>query len=300
MGAQESTLPSGAAVRDILTRGVPSYSFEFFPPKTDEGEQTLFRTIRELETLDPAFVSVTYGAGGSTRDRTVRITGRIALETTLTPVAHLTCVGHSRAELRQIIGHYAGAGVRNLLALRGDPEAGPRADWVPHPEGLHHADELVELALTLGDFSVGVAAFPQGHPSSATPELDVVHLVGKFRAGADYAVTDFFFDADHYFRLRDEVASHGIDAPILPGVMPVTNVNQIQRFAELSGREFPKDLAARLLAVADDPAAIKDIGVEVASELCQTLLAGGAPGIHFYTLNRSTSTTEIFKALSLR
>ncbi len=287
-------------VRDMLAIGQPSFSFEFFPPKTDEGERLLWQAIRELEPLRPAFVSVTYGAGGSTRDRTIRITERIATETTLTPVGHLTAVGSSRTELRHVVGQYAGAGVRNILALRGDPPGGPSQPWVAHPDGFSHAIELVRLVRSLGDFCVGVAAFPEKHPEAADLRSDARHLVEKCDAGADYAITQFFFDPDDYFRLRDLVAQLDCSVPIVPGIMPVTNVAQIERMALLSGAAFPQALAARLHEVADDPVAVRAIGVEVASRLADVLLAGGAPGIHFYTLNRSTATREIFQALALR
>ncbi len=287
-------------VRDMLAIGQPSFSFEFFPPKTDEGERLLWQAIRELEPLRPAFVSVTYGAGGSTRDRTIRITERIATETTLTPVGHLTAVGSSRTELRNVVGQYAGAGVRNILALRGDPPGGPSQPWIAHPDGFSHAIELVRLVRSLGDFCVGVAAFPEKHPEAADLRSDARHLVEKCDAGADYAITQFFFDPDDYFRLRDLVAQLSCSVPIVPGIMPVTNVAQIERMALLSGAAFPQALAARLHEVADDPVAVRAIGVEVASRLADVLLAGGAPGIHFYTLNRSTATREIFQALALR
>ncbi len=290
-----STRPGAATtIRELLAGGDRSYSFEFFPPKNDQGEQQLWRAIRELEMLTPTFVSVTYGAGGSTRDRTVRITGRIAAETTLTPVAHLTCVGHSRAELRSVIGSYADAGVRNVLALRGDPEGGPNQPWTAHPDGLNHADELVELVRTLGEFCVGVAAFPEGHPEAVDLDSDAEYLVRKAEAGADFAITQFFFDADDYFTLIERAGRFGCEIPVIPGIMPVTNVRQIQRFAALSGAGFPEALAERLTAVEDDPAAVRAIGVEVATDLCVKLLAGGAPGLHFYTLNRSTATREIY------
>ncbi|HEY8457908.1 MAG TPA: methylenetetrahydrofolate reductase [NAD(P)H] [Actinopolymorphaceae bacterium] len=289
-----STRPAATTIRELLSRGDRSFSFEFFPPKNDQGEKQLWRAIRELEPLSPTFVSVTYGAGGSTRDRTVRITGRIAVETTLTPVAHLTCVGHSRAELRSVIGAYADAGIANVLALRGDPEGGPGRPWIPHPDGLDHAEELVRLIRQLGDFCVGVAAFPEGHPEAESLEADAQVLARKAAAGADFAVTQFFFNADDYFRLVERASRYGCEIPIIPGIMPVTNVRQIQRFAVLSGAEFPPRLAERLLAVEDDPRAVRAIGVEVATELSTTLLAGGAPGLHFYTLNRSTATREIY------
>jgi len=283
-----------------LERGEPSYSFEFFPPKTDEGERALWSAIRELEGLAPTFVSVTYGAGGSTRDRTVRVTERIATETTLTPVGHLTCVGASRAELRHVVGHYANAGVRNLLALRGDPPGGVDATWEAHPEGLSYAADLVKLVRELGDFCVGVAAFPEGHPEATSLDEDARHLVAKCRAGADFAITQFFFSAERYFALVDRVRALGCDVPLIPGVMPVTNLAQIVRFAQLSGAEFPGWLASRLHAVGDNPEAVRAIGVEIAGDLCEGLLDGGAPGIHFYTLNRSTATREIYARLGLR
>ena len=295
-----STMPGGGTtVRELLSDGLRSWSFEFFPPKDDAGERQLWTAIRELEGLGPTFVSVTYGAGGSTRDRTIRVTEKIATDTTLTPTAHLTCVGSSRAELRQVVGGYADAGVRNVLALRGDPPGGPGTPWEQHPDGLRYAVELVELVKSLGDFCVGVAAFPDRHPESADLDADARVLADKAAAGADFAVTQFFFDPATYFRMVDRLAALGCSLPVIPGIMPVTNVAQIERFAQLSGAPFPADLAARLHAVADDPQAVRAVGVEVASELCEELIAGGAPGLHFYTLNRSTATREVYAALDL-
>jgi methylenetetrahydrofolate reductase (NADPH) len=281
-------------IRELLARGERSFSFEFFPPKTPEAEEVLWRSLRELEQLRPTFVSITYGAGGSTRDGTVRVTERVAQDTSLTPLGHLTCVSQSRDEVRSVIGAYAGAGVRNVLAIRGDPPGGPTQPWVPHPEGMNHALELVELVRGLGDFCVGVAAFPDKHPEAADWESDAKVLAAKAKAGADFAITQMFFGADDYFRLVDRAAAYGSDIPILPGVMPVTNVKQIKRMAELTGVALPTRVTDRLHAVEDDPTAVRAVGVEIATELCDALLAGGAPGIHFITLNRSTATREVF------
>ncbi|HET7304308.1 MAG TPA: methylenetetrahydrofolate reductase [NAD(P)H] [Segeticoccus sp.] len=292
-----STLPRAAAdarsIPEALAGDTTAYSFEFFPPKDDRGEEALWAAIRRLEQVRPAFVSVTYGAGGTTRDRTVRVTARIAGETTLVPMAHLTCVGSPAAQLRQVIGQYADAGVHHVLALRGDPPGGPGAEWVAHPEGLDHADELVSLVRGLGAFTVGVAAFPDRHPESPSLEHDAEVLVRKADAGAEFAVTQFVFDVGAWARLRDRVVARDRLLPIVPGLMPVTNYAQIRRMAELSGTPLPDPVVRRLERVADDPAAVRAVGVEIATELAQALVAEGAPGLHFYTMNRSTATLEV-------
>jgi methylenetetrahydrofolate reductase (NADPH) len=286
-------------VCDLLATGEKSFSFEFFPPKDDAGVIALWRALRELESLRPTFVSVTYGAGGSSRDTTIDITHKIARETTMTPMAHLTCVGHTRDELRQIVGAYAAAGIRNVLALRGDPPGGPGTPWTPTEGGLTYADEVVALVRSLGDFSVGVAAFPEGHRDAADLQADIGVLRRKQDQGAEFAITEMFFRARDYFGLLERARDAGVTIPILPGIMPITTLNQITRMAELSGRDVPAEVVARVARHEGDAEAVRAEGTAIAGELCEDLLNGGAPGLHFYTLNRSRATREIFAGLRL-
>ncbi len=282
-----------ARITDLLAAG-RTFSFEFFPPKTDAAQLSLGRTIAELEGLNPAFVSVTYGAGGSTRERTRDLVVWMRKETNVSPMAHLTCVGHTRADIDAILDTYQAAGIENILALGGDPPTDP-ADV--RPSDYEYALDLVEHLRDRGGFSIGVAAHPEGHPRSASRADDRRFLAEKLRH-ADFAITQFFFEAEHYVRMVDELAALGVTKPIIPGIMPVTNRGQVQRMAELSGAVFPAWLAERLDGV-DDADEVRRIGVDAATELCAELLAAGAPGLHFYTLNRSTATREIYANLGL-
>jgi len=267
-----------------VERNGRSISFELFPPATESGEIALWDTVAELESLQPDFVSVTYGASGSTQDRTIKVVRGLSEQTSIPPVGHLTCVGASREALVDVIKEYAG---------------GPGGKWTPHPDGLNHADELVSLIRSVGNFTIGVAAFPEVHPESASLDADARVLAAKQDAGASFAITQLFFRASDYFRLTERAAEHGCSMPIIPGIMPVTNVSQIERFAAMSGSEFPVSIASRFHAVADDADVVRQLGVEIATELCEELLDGGAPGLHFYTLNKSHSTIDIYQRLRL-
>jgi len=281
-------------IGDILAAGGRTVSFEFFPPRTDAAMATLEQTLVDLEPLHPSFVSVTYGAGGTTRERTHEIVVRINRETAMTAMAHLTCAAHTRAELEAIVARYRDAGIENVLALGGDPPA----DLELPPGELHHAIELVRLIRAVGDFSVGVAVHPEPHPRSPSVESDRRHSAEKL-AEADFAITQFFFDARHYFGLVEALRGLGVEKPVIPGIMPVLSITGIKRMAELQGSEFPEWFAEKLHAVEDDPDAVRRVGIEEATELCRELLDGGAPGLHFYTLNRSKATREIFASLDL-
>jgi methylenetetrahydrofolate reductase (NADPH) len=281
-------------ISDLLSTG-RTYSFEFFPPKSDEAQQTLIHVIAELEALKPSFVSVTYGAGGSTRQRTQELVSWIRRETGITPMAHLTCQGHTRHEIAAILDIYAQDGIENILALGGDP---PRQDSDIQPTSdYQYASELLDDVLLGGRFSAGVAAHPEIHPRSPDRATDRRYLAEKLRR-ADFAITQFFFDVEVYVRLCEELHALGVDKPVLPGIMPVTNKAQITTMAKMSGAAFPQWLADQLDDV-DDPDEVRKIGVEAATELSQALLDAGAPGLHFYTLNRSTASREIYANLGL-
>jgi len=282
-------------ISQLLDEGT-TFSFEFFPPKNDAEQATLVRTLRDLEPLDPAFVSVTYRGGRVSRQRTHDLVAGMIQTTALNPMAHLTCVVHTRLELAEILVELRKAGVDNLLALGGDPP--PDALEAGHAE-LTHAIELVDLARAIGGFSIGVAAHPELHPNSGGDrDHDRRHLAAKMEL-ADFAITQFFFRLSDYQTLVDDLAQRGVHKPVVAGIMPVTSLALVQRMAQLSGCEVPPEIVARLQAVADDPADVRRVGVELATELCRDLLDAGAPGLHFYTLNRSTATREIYANLGL-
>ena len=280
------------------TRSGLTFSFEFFPPKDTEGEERLWTAMSQLESISPDFISVTYGAGGSTRDRTIRITSEITARTHIPTVAHLTCVGSTRTELIEILGKYRDAGIKSILALRGDPTGGPRVPWTATEGGLNHADELVTLAAEFGGFTIGVAAFPDGHPASNGDfDKDIEVLLEKERRGATFATTQFFFDATHWKKLVDRLAAKGSSLPVIPGILPVTNVKQLNRMAELSGVPIPSYMFDAFTKVEDNPDEVRALGIEFATKLCQDLLVAGAPGLHFYTMNTSSATREIYSRI---
>ncbi|MCC6902756.1 MAG: methylenetetrahydrofolate reductase [NAD(P)H] [Polyangiaceae bacterium] len=274
----------------------PSFSFEFFPPKDEEGKERLFETVAHLSPYEPTFVSVTYGAGGSTRRLTVELTLRIERETGIECMAHLTCVGATRGEIRGVLDQLGDGGVQNVLALRGDPPQG-QAGFVVTEGGFAHASELIEFIRGQYDFCLAGACYPEKHPEAPTPEADLAALKKKVDAGAEFLVSQLFFDTRDYFAFVDRARAIGITVPVFAGIMPITNVNQIKRFTAMCGARIPADLLTRLEAVHGDAHQVRRLGVEHAIGQCRALLDGGAPGIHFYTLNRSTATVEILEAL---
>lgn len=283
-----------------LDRPPVSVSFEFFPPKTEEMEKTLWSSIARLAPLSPAFVSVTYGAGGSTRERTHATVERIVKETDLHPAAHLTCVAASRAEIDEVIRSYKAAGVKHIVALRGDPVTGVGTRYEPHPDGYPYACDLVEGIRRIGDFEVSVSAYPEKHPESASLDADIDHLKAKVDAGATRAITQFFFENDVYFRYLDKVRAKGIDIPIVPGILPVTNFKQASNFATRTGASVPAWLLKRFEGLDDDPETRKLIAAAVAAEQVTDLVDRGVTDIHFYTLNRADLVYAICHLLGLR
>lgn len=283
-------------IREKFETEPRTFSFEFFPPKTPEAVESLFRTALRLRALGPSFISVTYGAGGSTRRHTIELTARFKDELELTAMAHLTCVGHSRAELLEILSELNSRGIENLMLLRGDPPAG-QANFVPALDGFSNAYQLVRLARSVGDFCIGCAGYPEGHQECPDKEEDLEHLKLKVESGADFVVTQLFFDNRDYFDFVDRARRRGIGLRIIPGIMPVTSWPQIQRIARMCGASIPAKLARDLEETGDDKAAAERIGTEHAVRQCEELLIRGAPGIHFYTLNQSRATEEIFKHL---
>jgi len=284
-------------IADLLAAGdTPSFSFEFFPPKDDVASDQLWRTVANLAPLNPDFVSVTYGANGSQRDRTIDVTTRLATQTDLRVMGHLTCVDQSVLDLVSVIDSYAQGGVEHIFAIRGDMPGGPTLPWVQHPDGLSNATQLVELIHDTGDFCIGVAAFPDPHPAQHDPGLDARILKDKWEAGASFAITQLFFRAQAYFDLVDRVRSIGCEIPIIPGIMPITMISQVEKFAQMSGADIPSPVKSRLDA-ALDPASVRRVGTQIATELCQELLDRKAPGLHFFTQNRSLATLDIWRNL---
>jgi methylenetetrahydrofolate reductase (NADPH) len=283
-------------IDQTLARGNPCFSFEFFPPKTDEGVANLIETARTLRALEPAYVSVTYGAGGSTRARTIDVAKRIKKELDLEVMAHVTCVGHTQAELRDVFAQIQASGIENVLALRGDPPKGSET-FVATEGGFRYASDLIAMLQGEYGFSIGAAAYPEKHPEAASPEDDLANATRKVRAGARFLITQLFFDNDCYFRFVERARAAGIDVPIIPGIMPITNYEQIARMTKMCGASIPKPLLDELERRVDDAAAVTDLGVAYCSLQCADLLARGAPGIHFYTLNRSPATRAVVSAL---
>ena len=285
-------------IDEILAAGDPTFSFEFFPPKTEAGEQNLAEALEGLKGLDPSFVSVTYGAGGSTREKTIEIVKQIKEEHGLEAMAHFTCVGATVDELRTTLEEMRAAGIDNVLALRGDPPRG-QEDWRKTEGGLEYSRELVELIGGDYPFAIGGACFPETHIHAVSPEEDLEHLAEKVSAGVDFLITQLFFDNALYFDFVDRARAAGVGVPIIPGIMPITQVGQVERMAKLCGASIPPGLRRELHARGEDPEAVLDFGVAYATLQCAELLGAGAPGVHFITLNRSPATRAIVSALKL-
>lgn len=283
-------------ISDELRTRRPFFSFEFFPPADDAGVDDLFRTLETLGSLRPAYVSITYGAGGSTRSRTIEVTKRIQNELGITTMMHVTCVGASKRELRDLFYELRSANIENIMALRGDPPRG-QTDFVRAPNGFNYASELIEMLKGEFDFSIGAACYPETHPQAISPEDDIRHLVEKVDAGAQFLVTQICFDNDKYFDFVKRVRAAGVTVPVLPGLWPITNYKQIARIAQLCGSSMHPKLLAELEARADEPEAVKELGVSYATLQATDLLKRGAPGIHFYTLNKSPATRAVVSAL---
>jgi methylenetetrahydrofolate reductase (NADPH) len=285
---------------NLIAMNSQSFSVEFFPPKDEAGEDRLWVAIDQLRPTAPDFISVTYGAGGSTRDRTIRITREITERTGIDTVAHLTCVGSTREELENILAQYRRAGIESILALRGDPQDGPRAPWVTTPGGFDHADQLVELAQATGAFRIGVAAFPDGHPASKGDwEKDITTLLRKEQLGASFVTTQFFFDIKPFEKMVNELAKRGSKLEVIAGVLPITNVKQLTRMAELSGTNIPASITDAFAGIEDNPSAVKEKGIEIATSLSMALLNLDIAGLHFYTMNNADSTIAIGKNVGL-
>jgi methylenetetrahydrofolate reductase (NADPH) len=285
-------------INEILAAETPVFSFEFFPPKTEAGEQNLYAALDDLKALEPSFVSVTYGAGGSSREQTIEIVKRIKEQFGLEAMAHFTCVGATVSELRETLDEMREAGIDNVLALRGDPPDG-QDQWTKTDGGLEYSRELVQLIGSDYEFAIGAACFPETHVHADSAESDLRYLAEKVDAGVDFLITQMFFDNDFYFDFVARARAAGITAPIIPGVMPITKVGQVERMAKMCGSQIPDGLRQELHARADDAEAVLDFGVAYATLQCSELLAAGAPGIHFYTLNRSPATRAILSALKL-
>jgi len=281
---------------DIIETHKPAFSLEFFPPKSDEETAQLFRTLKDVRRLNPAFVSVTYGAGGGTRDRTLQIVEQAKSKIGLESAAHLTCVGHSRTEIKEILDELIHSGIENVVALRGDPPKG-EPHFAPKPDGFRYASELTAFIRKSYPLCIAVAGYPEGHTDSPNKETDWAHLEEKVKAGADLIITQLFFENAHFFDFERHMHEKGVSIPIIPGIMPITNFQQILRFTKMCGASIPQKVVDDLRAIQNEPELVQRYGIELATKQCTELLGHGVPGIHFYTLNKSRATQEIINRL---